>query len=168
MKQGNRTTTFNQPNRTTPAQANRTVSSKSRAASPQVNRAATNKVGGADIPSGNTSKTTKAAMKNQPKDRLGQAVVSLIFGIFGILFFIVGMLKLGFDSQYSYMTSPGTMATIFFAFILSVVGFFLGIIARKSSKGRGMAIAGITLTTLPVVVMILIIGMGLVVNYMWW
>lgn len=124
--------------------------------------------GGANSPSGNTSKTTKAAMKNQPKDRLGQAVVSLIFGIFGILFFIVGMLKLGFDSQYSYTTSTGTMATILFAFILSVVGFFLGIIARRSSKGRGMAIAGITLTTLPVVVMILIIGGGLVLNYMRW
>ncbi|MGG3508009.1 DUF4190 domain-containing protein [Paenibacillus lautus] len=164
MKQDNRTTTFNQPNRTT-AQANRTASSKSRAASPQVNRTTTNKVGGADSPSGNTSKTTKAAMKNQPKDRLGQAVVSLIFGIFGILFFIVGMLKLGFDSQYSYIPSTSTMATIFFAFILSVVGFFLGIIARKSSKGRGMAIAGITLTTLPVVVMILIIGAGLVLIY---
>ena len=51
---------------------------------------------------------------------------------------------MGFESQYSYMSSAGTMATIFFAFILSVVGFFLGIIARKSSKGRGMAIAGIT------------------------
>ncbi|MDL1163812.1 DUF4190 domain-containing protein [Yersinia pestis] len=168
MKQDTRTTTFNQPNRTTPAQANMTVSSKSRAASPQVNRTAINKVGGADVPSGNTSKTTKAAMKNQPKDRLGQAVVSLIFGIFGILFFIVGMLKLGFDSQYSYMPSTGTMATIVFAFILSVVGFFLGIIARKSSKGRGMAIAGITLTTLPIVVMILIIGAGLVLVYRYW
>lgn len=98
--------------------------------------------------------------------QLGDAVArKLIFGIFGILFFIVGMLKLGFDSQYSYMPSTGTMATILFAFILSVVGFFLGIIARKSSKGRGMAIAGITLTTLPVVVMIIIIGAGLVLVY---
>lgn len=86
-------TTFNQPNRSTPAQANRTASGQSRVASPQVNRTTTNQAGGAGSHLGNPSATT-AAMKNQPKDRLGQAVVSLIFGIFGIIFFIVAMIKM--------------------------------------------------------------------------
>ncbi|MGG3283158.1 DUF4190 domain-containing protein [Paenibacillus solani] len=165
--QHDKRTAFNQPNRSKPAQASRTASGQSRTASPQANRTTANQAGGVGSPLGNP-RAKKAAMKNQPKDRLGQAVVSMIFGIFGILFFIVAMIKMSFDSQYSYTTSPGTMITFLFAFILNIVGFILGIRARRSTKGRGMAIAGITLTTFPLIVMIIFIGGTLVLYYMWW
>lgn len=46
--------TINQPNRSTPSQANRAVSGQSRAASPQVNRTTVSQAGGA----GNQSNTT--------------------------------------------------------------------------------------------------------------
>jgi len=81
----------------------------------------------------------------------------MIFGIFGIILFIVGMMKLNDDSLYSYTTSPGTAISLFFAFVLNLVGFILGIRAKRSSSGRGMAIAGITLTTLPLIVFLLFI-----------
>jgi len=157
-------TTFNQSNRSTAAQANRTTSGQSRAANPQASRTTTNQAGGVGSPAVNPG-TKKAARKNQPKDRLGQAVVSMIFGIFGILFFIVAMIKMSFDTQYSYTISPGAIISSFFAFILNIVGFILGIRARRSTKGRGMAIAGITLTTLPLIVTIIIIIATFVLSY---
>lgn len=55
--------------------------------------------------------------------------------------------------------SGGTEAIfVIFALIsglLALVGFPLGVSARKSSKGRGMAIAGITLTVIPFLLMVL-------------
>ncbi|PPA88404.1 hypothetical protein C4A76_08620 [Brevibacillus laterosporus] len=159
-------TTSNQSNRSTFNQTNRTVSSQTRVTNTQGNRGTNSQMRTmTNQQSSPQQKTTqqKRPVKNQPQDRLGQAVVSLIFGIFGIILFLMSWFMLNYNSRY-YTVSPGTMLTIFLAFIINVTGFILGIRARNSSKGRGMAIAGITLTSLPFVVMTLffvatIIGM---------
>ncbi|WP_019639320.1 hypothetical protein [Paenibacillus fonticola] len=111
-------------------------------------------------------KTSNKASKKQPVDRLGQAVVSLIFGIFGIFLFLLSCIKMNIDSQYSYTTSPGTMVTIVIAYIVNTAGFILGIRARRSANGRGMAIAGITLTALPFVLMSLFIGGAIILTFL--
>lgn len=72
------------------------------------------------------------------KDRLGSAVVSLITGIFSILFLFL-----------SFLMGEAGIAFLILAFILSIIGLPLGIKARKSPNGRGLAIAGITLTVVP-------------------
>ncbi|GAA0133475.1 hypothetical protein YSY43_03150 [Paenibacillus sp. YSY-4.3] len=110
-------------------------------------------------------KGKKGGKKKQPVDRLGQAVVSLIFGIFGMFLFLLSCIMMNIDSQYSYTTSPGTMFTIVIAYIVNTVGFILGIRARRSTKGRGMAIAGITLTALPFVLMTLFIGGAIILTF---
>ncbi|MED0671749.1 hypothetical protein P4S95_16350 [Aneurinibacillus aneurinilyticus] len=83
---------------------------------------------------------TKA--KKEPKDRLGQAVVSLITGIFSIFFLLLAFLNMGINLGIATLQ-------IALSFILAFIGFVLGIRARKSPKGRGLAIAGITLTVVP-------------------
>lgn len=168
----NRTTRTmdNQANRLVATQANRTLSRQTREINTQVNSATstTSQAGRTSsqktLANQNVNKQ-KPPTQNQPKDRLGQAVVSLIFGTFGIIFFIFAILKMDYDSKYSYTTSAGTLITIIFAYILNVVGFILGIRARRSPKGRGMAIAGITLTALPVVVMTLFIVGAVILSF---
>lgn len=152
--------------RPTTNQANRTVSSETRAA--QMNRIASSKAGGTGGETFVNQNVTKqnASSKNQQIDRLGQAVVSLIFGIFGIILFIVSLMKMEYDSSHNYTMSAGTAITSFFAYILNAVGFILGIRSRRSSKGRGLAIAGITLTAFPFVIMTLFLIASIFVNFL--
>ncbi|MED4572715.1 hypothetical protein P9302_25100 [Brevibacillus agri] len=110
----------------------------------------------------------KPSKQSEPKDRLGQAVVAMIFGIFGLILFIVTWLKMDYDSTHSYTISAGTAITAFFAFIFNVAGFILGIRARRSSKGRGMAIAGITLTAIPFVLITLFLVISVVGYFVMW
>lgn len=156
MQQRTTRTTLNQPNRSAATQANRVTGSQTRGTGSQQTSA------------NQPANTQKPPTKTQPVDRLGQAVVSLIFGIFGIILFFLSWVKMEYDSTHLYTTSAGTVITIFFAFILNVVGFILGVRARRSSKGRGMAIAGITLTAVPFVVMTLFLVAGLIGYYMMW
>lgn len=101
---------------------------------------------------------TKQSKKKQPVNRLGQAVVSLICGIFGILLFLNSLSKFQLASTYYYYDPmPMAMFTMMVSFIVNLLGFVLGIRARRSISGRGMAIAGITLTAVPVVLMSLLI-----------
>lgn len=80
------------------------------------------------------------------KDRLGSAIVSLITGIFSILFLFLG-----------FVMGESGVTILIISFVLSFVGLILGIRARKSSSGRGLAIAGITLTVVPFVLSIVAI-----------
>lgn len=77
------------------------------------------------------------------KDRLGSAIVSLITGIFSILFLLLAV-----------PMGSAAVAFIFLSCILSIIGLPLGIRARKSTSGRGLAIAGITLTVIPFIISI--------------
>lgn len=159
MQQQNSRTTQQQPLRENATQAHRTTGSQARTAGGWTNRG--------NGSGGQTKGSTKRARKQkQPVDRLGQAVVSLIFGIFGIILFLLSCVKMNYDSQYSYTTSPSTMLTIVIAYIINAVGFILGLRARRSTKGRGMAIAGITLTALPFVLMTLFIGGAVILMFL--
>ncbi|GIP57174.1 hypothetical protein [Paenibacillus woosongensis] len=146
------------------AQARRMAGNPSGTAGSSMNRASGNQAAVGQVQG--KGKGKKGGKKKQPVDRLGQAVVSLIFGIFGMLLFLLSCIKLNMDSQYSYTTSPGTMFTIVLAYIVNTVGFILGIRARRSTKGRGMAIAGITLTALPFVLMTLFIGGAIILTFL--
>ncbi|KHF35417.1 hypothetical protein VQ056_21340 [Paenibacillus sp. JTLBN-2024] len=101
--------------------------------------------------------------KKPPKDRLGQAVVSLIFGIFGILMFIMSLFAMDLGSGYE--APAGAMFMMLLSFIVSLIGFVLGIRARRSPSGRGMAIAGITLTAIPVALMTITIILVFAIMY---
>ncbi|HWO97750.1 MAG TPA: DUF4190 domain-containing protein [Bacillus sp. (in: firmicutes)] len=85
------------------------------------------------------------------KDRLGSAVVSLIMGIFSIIFLFLSLLI-------------PVIGIIFFILMIfpAFIGFPLGIIARKSSNGRGMAIAGIVLNSISLFAMFLVVILGLI------
>ncbi|MGZ9583149.1 DUF4190 domain-containing protein [Paenibacillus marinisediminis] len=167
MQDNNRTAT-KQSNHSRPVQGNRAVNGQARSAGNQGNRTTGSHLKGSmnqQTSARQPAQAQKAPTKKQPIDRLGQAVVSLIFGIFGILLFFLAFIKMEFDSTYLYTISPGTMMTIIIDYILSVTGFILGIRARRSIKGRGMAIAGITLTALPVVLMTLLFLATLAVSF---
>ncbi|MFC3749540.1 hypothetical protein [Paenibacillus sp. GCM10012306] len=97
----------------------------------------------------------KSKVVKKEKDRLGSAIVSLITGIFSILFLLLG-----------FSMGEPRMALIVMSGILSIIGLPLGIRARKSSSGRGLAIAGITLTVVPFI--ITIVGGILVFVFAYW
>ncbi|WP_138417789.1 hypothetical protein [Aquibacillus sediminis] len=85
------------------------------------------------------STQSNVVTKQDSKDRLGSAVVSLIIGIFSILLLLLGPVG------------------VIISGILSIVGLTLGLKAKNSSSGRGLAIAGITLTIIPLVIFVLVI-----------
>lgn len=92
-----------------------------------------------------TQVTTKAVKKVPPlKDKQGSAIISMILGIFASLFILLAIVV-------DVVTYGSDASVVFFGFsiVISLIGFPLGLSARKSSKGRGMAIAGITLTFIP-------------------
>ncbi|MFF2019707.1 hypothetical protein [Paenibacillus sp. NPDC058177] len=99
------------------------------------------------------SKKSKVVKKE--KDRLGSAVVSLITGIFSILFLLIG-----------FSMGDLGVASLILSCVLSIIGLPLGIRARKSTSGRGLAIAGITLTVVPFILSI--VGGVLVVVFAYW
>ncbi|UHA74677.1 DUF4190 domain-containing protein [Paenibacillus sp. 481] len=93
--------------------------------------------------------------KKQPKDRLGQAVVSMICGIFGLLLLILAWYETNIRTEsYFYRGPDYTLGFIAASWFISIPGFILGVRARRSPKGRGMAIAGITLALISVGLMI--------------
>ncbi|CAM3464405.1 LITAF domain-containing protein [Marinicrinis lubricantis] len=82
-------TTFNQPNRSAPAQANRAVSGQSRAASPQVNRATVSQAGGAGGQSGGTGNVNAVACR---KCKSQQVVANKRGYSFAKLFITLGLM----------------------------------------------------------------------------
>ncbi|MCP1358587.1 hypothetical protein [Aneurinibacillus migulanus] len=101
---------------------------------------------------------SQTKVKKEPKDRLGQAVVSLITGIFSIFFLLLAFPNMNIN--------PGVGAfQIALSFILALIGFVLGIRARKSPKGRGLAIAGITLTVVPFILGIIFIPLSILMPF---
>jgi len=85
-------------------------------------------------------------------DRLGQAVVSFIFSIlslFLLLLFFVAFDR--FASYRGYYDEPpyGVIVLFFITLAFTLVGFVLGIRARNSASGRGLAIAAITISSIP-------------------
>lgn len=116
---------------------------------------------------GKQVKTNAAKVGKLQKDRYGMAIVSLIMGIFSAILFILGIMNLAFEigMAYSgfYSTGGVETGTIYFLFsiIFALIGFPLGFMARKSPKGRGMAIAAMTLTFLPLLLFLIIIFVSL-------
>lgn len=100
-----------------------------------------------------SSISTKTKEKPRP-DRLGRAVVSFIFSLFGFFLFILTF-KAFDDNAYLYSNGP----LIFFVIVLIVnlISFILGINARRSSSGRGLAIAAITISSIPLVFQLFLI-----------
>ena len=87
----------------------------------------------------------KSKVVKVQKDRLGSAIVSFISGIFSIVFLFLSFVM------------GECVAPLIVSFILSIIGLTLGIRARTSSSGRGLAIAGITLTVVPLIISIVMI-----------
>lgn len=100
-----------------------------------------------------TRVTTKVVKKVPPqKDKQGSAIVSMILGIIAALFILLAIVV-------DVVTYGSDASVVFFGFsiVASLIGFPLGLSARKSSKGRGMAIAGITLTFIPFLLAIFVL-----------
>lgn len=93
------------------------------------------------------------------KNRLGSAVVSMILGIISTIFFLLSILTVVVFSNTIFGTGHLDLILFCFSAPCALLGFPLGIWARKSAPGRGMAIAGMTLTFIPFMLsLILLIG----------
>jgi hypothetical protein len=99
-----------------------------------------------------TTKTVKAGKPQ--KDRLGSAIASMILGIFASIFTLFAIITSVNESYMGYTSDIGATYMII-AGVFSLVGFPMGLRARKSTRGRGMAIAGIILTFFPFMFLIL-------------
>ncbi|PGK47534.1 hypothetical protein CN907_01580 [Bacillus anthracis] len=107
--------------------------------------------------------TATKVVKTQ-KDRSGLAITSLVLGIISAVFFVLAVILLIFDlvasAQYSntiaslYYKRDDTVAMVgIICFIISgligVISFPMGVRAKKTSKGRGMAVAATVLSFFP-------------------
>lgn len=113
------------------------------------------------------------------KDRSGLAITSLILGIISALFFVVAIIFFIFDfvatAQYS-----NTVASLYYerdeteveigiiCFIISgligLISFPMGIRAKKTSNGRGMAVTATVLSFLPMSLFYLMV-IGSIISY---
>ncbi|MDR9749405.1 hypothetical protein [Paenibacillus taichungensis] len=105
------------------------------------------------------TKTVNKVKPKQLKNRLGAAIVSMILGIISAIFVVFAIVI----EVVTYASGVG-LTFVIIAGISSLVGFPLGLSAIKSSKGRGMAIAGITLTILPF--LFVVIALVITIMYM--
>ncbi|WP_150131596.1 hypothetical protein [Paenibacillus sp. BIHB 4019] len=103
-----------------------------------------------------------AANKNQPKNRLALAIISLIFGIISVLLCVGGLFSFIGTALNPYASDTAGMASVInFAiliFIFSLLGFIFGLASKRSSSGKGMAIAGIILSAPPLFLTVLGVG----------
>jgi hypothetical protein len=81
------------------------------------------------------------------QNRFGRAVLALIAGIFAMTFLILFVPNL-------FMRSKAAVLWLILSIIFSLVGFVTGLSARRTTKGRGLAVAGITLTAIPLLMMV--------------
>jgi len=88
-------------------------------------------------------------------DRLGRAVVSFIFSFIGLAFFAI-FIKVMDANSSNYEPSALTRITValILALLINAISFFLGISARRSTSGRGMAIAAITISAIPLTILV--------------
>ncbi|WP_338551566.1 hypothetical protein [Paenibacillus sp. KS-LC4] len=103
-----------------------------------------------------------AANKKQPKNRLALAIISLIFGIISVLLCIGGLFTLIGTALNPYADDTVGMASFIISgiliFIFSLLGFIFGLASKRSSSGKGMAIAGIILSAPPLFLTVLGVG----------
>ncbi|SFE61138.1 hypothetical protein SAMN04487969_104157 [Paenibacillus algorifonticola] len=103
-----------------------------------------------------------AANKKQPKNRLALAIISLIFGIISVLLCVGGLLSFIGTALDPYANDTAGMASVIISavliFIFSLLGFIFGLAAKRSSSGKGMAIAGIILSAPPLFLTVLGVG----------
>ncbi|MUG73212.1 hypothetical protein [Paenibacillus validus] len=117
MQRGTRTT-FNQPNRSTPAQANMTTSGQSRAASPQVNRATVSQAGGAGSQSSGTGNVNAVVCRKckSPQvvaNKRGYSFANM-FKTLGIMI-LIGILSIvfvSFEFMYGTGSSPSAAEAV--------------------------------------------------------
>lgn len=92
-------------------------------------------------------------VKNQNKktDRFGRALVSFILSFIGLaslaLFYMVRIA----NSISHYNTGQTGILTL----TINGISFFLGISARNSTSGRGLAIAAITISSIPLTLLLI-------------
>ncbi|WP_341277945.1 hypothetical protein [Paenibacillus sp. FSL H8-0537] len=102
------------------------------------------------------------AHNKQPKNRLALAIISLIFGIISVLLCIGGLLIFIGTALNPYADDTVGMASFIISGILivifSLLGFIFGLASKRSSSGKGMAIAGIILSAPPLFLTVLGVG----------
>jgi hypothetical protein len=90
-------------------------------------------------------------------DRLGRAVVSFIFSFIGLASLAL-FYRVMEANNASYNTNEtGILITIALVLIINATSFFLGISARRSTSGRGLAIAAITISAIPLTLVVLLL-----------
>ncbi|OAB45980.1 hypothetical protein [Paenibacillus glacialis] len=91
-------------------------------------------------------------------DRLGRAVVSFIFSFIGLAFFAI-FIKVMDANSSNYESSALTRITValILALVINAISFFLGISARRSTTGRGLAIAAITISAIPLTILVVLL-----------
>lgn len=92
-------------------------------------------------------------------DRLGRAVVSFIFSFIGLASLALFHMAMEANKANYNTNGTGIMITMALVLLINATSFFLGISARRSTSGRGLAIAAITISTIPLaLILLLIIG----------
>lgn len=136
------------PNRPAPASNQRTAGSQVRNTRPKETTA---------------SKPVASQSPPAPKtavNRQGQAVASLLFGSLGILTFLYILSNLSTALKFNTLFSSEQKQVMITSFILNLIGFILGISGKRSSRGSGIAVVGMTLSSIP-------LGICLVILIVW-
>ncbi|WP_211750097.1 hypothetical protein [Paenibacillus sp. Marseille-Q4541] len=96
----------------------------------------------------------KATTEIKKVDRLGRAVVSFIFSFIGLASFTLFCMAMETYSTSYDPNETGILVTTILTLMINLTSFFLGISARRSTSGRGLAIAAITISAIPLTIVI--------------
>lgn len=90
-------------------------------------------------------------------NRQGQAVASLLFSTLGILTFLYILSNLSTALKYNTLFSSEQKQVMMTSFILNLIGFILGISGKRSSRGGAIAVVGMTLSSIPLAICMVIL-----------
>lgn len=153
-------TTMKSPSRTAAPDRNRRTREQPRTIRPaSINSQSGKPEKVTELPKTSTSKAAAKPVSpsKAPVNRQGQAVASLMFSLLGILSFLYILNHLNEVIKYNSIFTSKLKPVMITSFILNIIGFALGIRARHSARGGGIAIVGATFASIPLGICVVIL-----------
>ncbi|TQR41747.1 hypothetical protein [Paenibacillus popilliae] len=154
-------TTMKSPSRTAAPDRNRRTREQPRTIRPaSINSQSGKSAKVTELDKTSTSQPAAKPVSSTPKapvNRQGQAVASLMFSLLGILSFLYILKHLNEVIKYNSIFSSELKPVMITSFILNIIGFALGIRARHSARGGGIAIVGATFASIPLGICVVIL-----------
>ncbi|SYX81721.1 conserved membrane protein of unknown function [Paenibacillus alvei] len=153
-------TTMRSPSRTAAPDRNRRIREQPRTLRPaSINSQSGKPEKVTELPKTSTSKPAAKPVSpsKAPVNRQGQAVASLMFSLLGILSFLYILNHLNEVIKYNSIFTSELKPVMITSFILNIIGFALGIRARHSVRGGGIAIVGATFASIPLGICVVIL-----------